>query len=82
MEEWGQLVGQKAFISDLGENQKVLVGGIETGMGRYAVWSPTKEQERHSVVEVGSDLLLLRQKYNIPEERVLQLVTREACSHG
>ena len=62
MPEWDELMRSKFFITD---------------MGRYAVWSPTKDDCRHAIVEVGSDLDALKKKYAVSEERICRVLHNE-----
>ena len=73
MDTWKQLVGNRAFISDLGKSHEAEIGGTKTVVGRYAVWLPIEGSDRHQVVEVGDDLVMLQEKYDVPIERVLKL---------
>ena len=73
MDTWKKLVGNRAFISDLGKSHEAEIGGTKTIVGRYAVWAPVEGSERHQVIEVGDDLDALQQKYGIPIELVLKL---------
>ena len=74
MMEWKEHVLGKLFLSDLGE-EKDFTGenGEKIKLGRYAVWAPISNTERHQIVEVGSNLDLLKQKYNLEEEYVLSI---------
>ena len=81
MDEWMKLTRDKVFISDLGKDRTAEIGGRETVVGRYAVWAPAPDGNRHRVVEVGCDCAELMKKYDVPEERVLKLLTTEA-GHG
>lgn len=76
MPEWSELMKDKTFITDLGENQLSVVEEKEVTVGRYAVWSPLKGSKNHQVIEVGEELETLMQKYNIPEERVCRLAVK------
>ena len=71
MDTWKKLVGNRAFISDLGKSHEAEIG--ETIVGRYAVWVPVEGSERHQVIEVSDDLDALQQKYGVPIELVLKL---------
>ncbi|MDE6261106.1 MAG: hypothetical protein K2M42_09660 [Oscillospiraceae bacterium] len=75
MDEWARLMGGKTFITDLGADRTVTVEDVEQVLGRYAVWSPLKGQDGHTIVEVGSDLTALMGRYNIPSERVCAVQT-------
>jgi hypothetical protein len=75
--EWKQFEG-KLFISDLGlDREGVDQCGDRMTVGRFAVWSPISNCERHQVIEVGSDLAALQRKYDITDDAVLRLVTQE-----
>lgn len=75
MEEWDCLMGGKAFITDLGKDHTVMVKEVEQTLGRYAVWSPMKGRDGHTIVEVSSDLTGLMCRYGIPVERVCTVRT-------
>lgn len=77
MEEWVRLMGGKTFITDLGRDRTVMVKEVEQILGRYAVWSPMRGRDGHTVVEVSSDLAGLMRRYSIPAERVCTVRTRE-----
>ncbi len=70
MPTWEELMAGKTFITDLGAEHHAEIEGEDTIVGRYAVWSPIRGCDRHQVVEVGSDLTKLAQKYHIPRERI------------
>lgn len=55
----------RVFISDLGENQTTEIDGVKTEIGRFAVWAPVPKGN-HNVVEVGSDVVALMHKYDVP----------------
>lgn len=73
MFEWNELMQNKFFITDLGTEQNTLIGGEQVTIGRYAVWSPSKNARQHAIVEVGSDLSALQKKYSISDDRVCRL---------
>lgn len=73
MVKWEELMENKAFITDLGENQCSVIEKQEMIVGRYAVWSPLRNSKNHQVIEVGENLEYLRKKYQIPEDRVCRL---------
>ena len=58
----------ECFISDLGEGKRVQVGGETLVMGRYAVMK--RHEGQLQVLEVGSDLEHLMEKYHIGQENV------------
>ena len=80
MDEWTRLTANQVFISDLGENQTAEIDGEKKEIGRYAVWAPVPKGN-HNVVEVGSDVSVLMNKYGVPQDRVLKLLTSGGC-HG
>ncbi|MFR2156836.1 MAG: hypothetical protein ACLS43_06795 [Evtepia gabavorous] len=55
MEQWEAMMGGKTFITDLGEERHAEINGVDTVVGRYAVWSPIRNASRHQIVEVGCD---------------------------
>ncbi len=74
--EWAEFTQGQPFITNIGQSPLVEVAGKTVQMGRYAVWSPNRENDRsHSVVEVGDDLDVLCGKYGIPGEMVFDLIT-------
>lgn len=73
--DWGALMSNKVFISDLGTEQEVMVNDEAVTLGRYAVWSPVSGSGNHCVVEVGGDLAALCAKYGVPDDRIGTLVT-------
>lgn len=73
MPEWDELMQDEYFITDLGAEQNALIGGKMVTIGRYAVWSPAKDARQHVIVEVGSDVDALREKYSVSGERVCRL---------
>ncbi len=73
MSEWNELMQNKFFITDLGAEQNALVNGKQITIGRYAVWSPSKNASQHTIVEVSSDLNTLAKKYSVSDDRVCRL---------
>lgn len=73
MSEWNELMQNKFFITDLGTEQNTLIRGVQVTIGRYAVWSPSKNACRHAIVEVGSDLDVLKKKYSVSDERICRI---------
>lgn len=73
MQNWDTLFEGKLFITDIGKNTTVFVNGQSTELGRYAVFSPNKDQPGHQAIEVGSDLEMLMQKYNISADCICVL---------
>lgn len=75
MMNWEKMFCGKCFISDLGDEQVVENGGKEEiVLGRYAAWSPMPGGKSHQIVEISSDLEMLMEKYQIPQDRVCVLV--------
>lgn len=74
MAEWSELMQNKFFITDLGAEQNALISNEQVTIGRYAVWSPSKNARQHTIVEVGSDLEVLQKKYSVSGDRVCKLV--------
>ena len=70
MGEWSEMFSGKGFITDLGKNLKTTINGEEVIIGRFAVWIPAENGTRHQVVEVGSDVDLLMEKYSVSSEDV------------
>ncbi|MCL2626230.1 MAG: hypothetical protein FWD46_05390 [Cystobacterineae bacterium] len=79
--DWKSEFSGKFFITDLGESQEASVGGQTVVLGRYAVWAPMKNADRHQVVEVGNELEALAKKYGLCRETVLKLV-HPGAEHG
>lgn len=73
MDEWLKLMAGKPFITDIGEDRTVTVNDEERVMGRYAVWSPLKGRDGHTIVDVGSNLAALMLRYHVPSDRVCAL---------
>ena len=57
------------FISDLGRTVTA-TGAPGSPSGRYAVWRNAVDKGQLQLVEVGTDLGRLREKYRVPEARV------------
>lgn len=74
MYEWSELMKNSFFITDLGTPQDAVINNESVTVGRYAVWSPSKDARRHFIVEVGSDLEELKKKYSVSDERICRLV--------
>ena len=64
----------RLFITDLGKNQFAEISSETKVVGRYAVWAPIRNSERHQVIEVGERLEDLKEKYRIPADRVCSLI--------
>ena len=73
MESWSELMRGRCFVSDLGADQTAQIEGQRTTVGRYAVWAPRRQGDGHCIVEVGTVLAPLLEKYHIPPTRVCRL---------
>lgn len=82
MQDWNELMSGKTFITDLGVTKTSVINGEEVNIGQYAVWSPVTNSTGHQVIEVGSDLEVLMQKYTIPEDRVCRLAANTDIREG
>ncbi|MCH5258741.1 MAG: hypothetical protein J1F18_03250 [Lachnospiraceae bacterium] len=71
--KWEEMFAGKCFISDLGDKHSEESGDESASLERYAAWAPLKGGKSHQIVEVGSDLKMLMEKYNVPLERVCVL---------
>lgn len=76
MSEWNELFSGKVFISDLGAPSETEIDGKSVTVGRYAVWSPVSNCDRHQVIEVGDNLEALVKKYNVPAERICVVIPK------
>lgn len=68
--EWEDLVADKIFITDLGDQTQIQGQGV---VCRYAVWKPTEEAGKHQIAEVGNNLYELREKYQVSEDMVMRI---------
>lgn len=64
MTAWEKMTSEKAFITDLGEEQ------TKRQVCRFAVWLPEREETKHRIAEVGNDLESLKKKYAVAPEYV------------
>lgn len=69
-----ELTQGKVFISDISTENTTTINGNKVIIGRYAVWSPLKDKPGHMIIEVGSDLAQLQQKYNISDSLVFKFL--------
>ena len=74
MEEWNKLMAGRGFLTDLGAARPPAPGSGDPPPGRYAVWSPLRGGEGHTIVEVGDNLAALMERYQISPELVCTLV--------
>lgn len=83
MNDWESLTSNKLFLTDLGQDQSVEIEGRQVVLGRYAVWAPIPNSDRHQVVEVGSDLAALAAKYDLDAaELMVPVPPEEVWAHG
>lgn len=73
MQKWDKLIRHKPYITDLGKNCTMDFHMIHAVVGRYIVWLPMPDSDRHFIAEEGNDLEELMKKYDIPHERVQRL---------
>lgn len=74
--KWEEIFSGKFFITDLGQEQLIESESEKTILGRYAVWAPFSGNSNHQIIEIGTNLDLLKEKYNIRDEMVCVLVHR------
>lgn len=70
--EWTKLMAGQVFMTDLGAQPPS--DADRPDVGRYAVWSPMANSDRHQIVEVGTDLNYLQKKYGVPDDRLCVLM--------
>lgn len=68
MNQTSVIQNNEYFISDLGP--LLTDPSHPLAAERFAVWKNAVEQQQLQLVEVGSQLSLLQEKYHIPDERV------------
>lgn len=73
MKQWDILIRHKPYITDLGKNCTMKLHMIHAIVGRYIVWQPIPNSDRHFIAEEGNDLEELMKKYNVPQERIQRL---------
>lgn len=73
MEEWNAMMAGRTFITDLGAPRQTQSEGKQVTLGQYAVWSPLRGGDGHTIIEVGDDLEELMERYRVPAERVCTL---------
>lgn len=70
MDEWSRHVRGKIYITDLGKNDMMDLFTGPEAIGRYLVWVPCPDEDRHIIADEGNDLEVLMKKYNVPLHRV------------
>lgn len=78
MKYLSELFENQIFLMDIGVTQSVRLEDATVEVGRYAAFSPNKEQKGHQVVEVSNNLQYLCDKYHISEDRLCVLAKEEA----
>lgn len=73
MDKWEKLIKNKAYITDLGKNCTMEFHTVHAVIGRYIVWMPKPNSDRHFIAEEGNDLEELMRKHDIPLQRVQRL---------
>ena len=68
--QWQELVNEKAFITALSDEY---VDKEDSPIYRYAVWTPGNNMMGHRIAEVGNNLQMLKDKYKVSDERVLEM---------
>lgn len=68
-----ELLDNQFFLMDIGITQTVKQKDETVEVGRYAAFSPNKDQKGHQVVEISNDAEYLCQKYNISTENLCVL---------
>lgn len=79
--DWNRYMHTKFFITDLGTISEEQTEGIMK-TGRYAVWAPIANSDRHQIVEVSDDLEILVGKYHITGDRICTLVRYQQAKTG
>lgn len=73
MDQWEKLVKNKAYITDLGKNCIMEFHTVHAVVGRYIVWLPKPNSNRHFIAEEGNNLEELMEKYDVPFQRIQRL---------
>lgn len=68
--EWEEIVNGKPFIMDLGNDL-----AKQSKSCRYAAWIPDSTGAGHRIAEVGNDVQMLKEKYQVPDEMVMRVRT-------
>ena len=73
MDDWDKLVKNKAYITDLGKNCTMEFHTVHAVVGRYIVWVPKPNSNRHFIAEEGNNLEELMERYDVPPQRIQRL---------
>jgi len=73
MENWNELFAGKVFITDIGATLTAEVNEKTTEVGRYAVFSPNKDQDGHQIIEVGDNVEALCKKYKVKSDCICSI---------
>lgn len=73
MKYLSELFDNQFFLMDIGITQTAKLKGENVEVGRYAAFSPNKDQKGHQVVEVSNDVEYLCRKYHISTENLCVL---------
>jgi len=68
VKDWDTMFADKIFITDIGTSQKIEIKGKNVEIGRYAVFSPNKNQKGHQAIEISDDYEMLCKKYKITSD--------------
>ena len=82
MTSLSELFENKIFIMDIGVTQSVTLNGETVEVGRYAVFSPNKNQKGHQVIEVSSDCGYLCDKYHLTMDSMCIFDEKEMGQNG
>lgn len=67
---WQELINEKPFITALSDEY---VDKEDSPICRYAVWTPGNDMMGHRIAEVGNNLQMLKDKYKVSDEGVLEM---------
>lgn len=73
MKTLSELFENQFFLMDIGVTQSVQRDGETVEVGRYAAFSPNKNQKGHQAVEVSNNRSYLCEKYHIGMDCVCTL---------
>lgn len=68
--EWEAMVRGRAFITALSDEY---IDRENSTICRYAVWIPGNDMVGHRIAEVNNNLQVLKEKYQVPDEMVLEM---------
>lgn len=68
-----ELFENQFSLMDISVTQTTAVKDKTVEVGRYAAFSPNKDQKGHQVVEVSNDVQYLCKKYNVTAENICML---------